>query len=299
MGTIAKSVAEEQTQAAGSPLPWKSVAWFGALLLLCYAPVLYYLVLQWYNDEDMGHGFFVPLVAGYIVWRRRHALAAIKPETNYWGLVVVLYGALQFMLGTLGAEVFLARTAFLVSLVGVIWFLGGTKMLKLLAFSLLLLPFMISIPAIIYARITLPLQLFASSVAETILNLIGIPVFREGNLLQLPSQTLNVVEACSGIRSLMALSFLALIYAYFFDKKVWMRWALLIATVPIAIAANAARVTITGILSEYRTDLAQGFFHMLEGWVLFLVAFVLMIATHGMLNRIYNLVHRAREGRHA
>src|SRR5438270_11741712 len=108
MGTIAKSVPGEQTQAAGSPLPWKGVAWFGALLLLCYAPVLYYLVLQWYNDEDMGHGFFVPLVAGFIVWRRRHALAAVKPETNYWGLLVVLYGALQFMLGTLGAEVFLA-----------------------------------------------------------------------------------------------------------------------------------------------------------------------------------------------
>ena len=299
MGTVANSVPEEHSQAASIALPWKSVVWFGALLLLCYAPVLYYLVQQWYNDEDMGHGFFVPLVAGFIVWRRRHALAALKPETNYWGLVLVLYGALQFMLGTLGAEVFLARTAFLISLVGVIWFLCGTKILKLLAFPLILLPFMISIPAIIYARITLPLQLFASRVAEAILGMIGIPVLRDGNVLELASQKLSVVEACSGIRSLMALSFLALIYAYFFDRKVWMRWALLAATIPIAIAANAARVTITGILSEYRPDLAQCFFHMLEGWVLFLVAFILMIATHGLLNRVYSMVQRVRGVQHA
>jgi exosortase len=299
MGTIANSIPGDHSHAAPAPLPWKTVAWFGALLFLCYAPVLNRLAAQWYNDEDMGHGFFVPVVAGYIVWRRRHALAALKPETNYWGLVVVLWGAVQFMLGTLGAELFLSRTAFLISLIGVIWFLCGTKILKLLAFPLILLWFMIPIPAIIYARITLPLQLFASRVAETVLGLLGIPVLRDGNVLELASQKLSVVEACSGIRSLLALSFLALIYAYFFDRKVWMRWALLIATIPIAIAANAARVTITGILSEYRTDLAQGFFHMLEGWVLFLVAFVLMIATHGLLNRIWRMVRRPAGEQHA
>lgn len=299
MGTIANSVPEEHSHAAETPFPWKNLAWFGALLLLCYAPVLYRLAQQWYSDEDMGHGFFVPLVAGYIVWKRRHDLAALRPETNYWGLVVVLWGALQFMLGTLGAELFLSRTAFLVSLIGVVWFLCGTKILKRVAFPLILLWFMIPIPAIIYARITLPLQLFASRVAETILGLIDIPVLRDGNVLELASQKLSVVEACSGIRSLLALSFLALIYAYFFDRKVWMRWALLLATIPIAIAANATRVTITGILSEYRTDLAQGFFHMLEGWVLFLVAFILMTVTHGLLNRIYRAVHGRAEGKHA
>jgi exosortase len=117
-------------------------------------------------------------------------------------------------------------------------------------------------------------------------------------VLELANQKLSVVEACSGIRSLLALSFLGLIYAYFFDSKVWMRWALLLATVPIAIAANASRVTITGILWEYWPDLAQGFFHMLEGWVLFLVAFVLMMATHVLLNRIYGAIHRRAEVKH-
>lgn len=299
MGIVANSVVGEQSHAARSLWPWKGAAWFGALLLLCYASVLYHLAERWYLDEDMGHGFFVPVVAGYIVWSRRHEIAAARPETNYWGLLIVLWGALQFTLGSLGAELFLSRSAFLISIIGAVLFLGGTKVLKLVAFPLILLWFMIPIPAIIYARITLPLQLFASGVAETLLGLMGIPVLRDGNVLELANQRLSVVEACSGIRSLLALSFLSLVYAYIFDRRVWMRWALLVATIPIAIAANAARVTITGFLWEYFPNLAQGFFHMLEGWVLFLVAFVLMIVTHGLLSRIYKLMHRTAEPKHA
>lgn len=298
MGTVAKSLPVERSRVAGA-LPWKQMAWFGGLLLLCYAPVLYRLGQQWYNDEDMGHGFFVPVVAGYIIWRRREELMAARPETNYWGLLVVLWGAVQFMLGTLGANIFLARTAFLVSLIGAIWYLGGTKVLKVLAFPLALLWFMIPIPAIIYARITLPLQLFASTVAEKVLALFNIPVLRDGNVLELASQKLDVAEACSGIRSLLSLSFLALIYSYFFDSKVWMRWALLGATIPIAIAANAARVTITGLMSEYKPELAQGFFHLLEGWVLFLVAGTLLVMVHQLFNRIYKASLQRRAGEKA
>ena len=265
--------------------------WFGALLIACYAPILYRLGINWANDEDMGHGFFVPLVAGYIIWQRREALAAEKPEPSYWGLLLIVWGAVQMMLGTLGAELFLARTSFLISLVGAIWFLLGTRILRMLAFPLSLLLFMIPIPAIVYSRITLPLQIFASRVAENILGVIGIPVLRDGNVLELASQKLSVAEACSGIRSLLSLSFLSLIYAYFFDRKVWMRWALLATTIPIAIAANATRVSVTGILSEVRADLAQGFFHMLEGWVLFLIALALLLLAHKLINVFYYKFH--------
>jgi len=230
----------------------------------------------------------VPAVAGFIAWRRRDELASLKPVPNYWGLALVVFGAIQMMLGTLGAQIFIARTAFLVSVVGAVLFMGGTRALKILAFPMFLLVFMFPIPAIIYARITLPLQLFASSVAETVLNFIGTPVLRDGNVLELANgQRLSVVEACSGIRSLLSLSFLSLIYAYFFDNKVWMRWVLLAATIPIAIAANASRVTLTGLISEYRPDLAQGFFHTAEGWVLFIVALVLLVAFHQLINRIF------------
>jgi exosortase len=269
--------------------------WFAVLLLACYAPVLYGLVHQWAADEDMGHGFFVPLVAAYVAWQRRSELAAVKAAPNYWGLVLVVLGAAQMMLGTLGAQIFIARTAFLVSLIGVLLFLGGTRTLKILAFPLFLLCFMFPLPAIVYARITLPLQLFASRVAEIVLNnLFGIPVLRDGNVLELASQKLSVVEACSGIRSLISLSFLALVYAYFFDKKVWMRWVLLAATIPIAIAANATRVTLTGVLSEYRPELAHGLFHTMEGWVLFMVALVLLLVAHQLINRIYRATQRSK-----
>jgi exosortase len=294
MATYARSLPEQNAALTGrAQLPWTTIAWFGALLIGCYAPVLLGLVRQWSTDEDVGHGFFVPVIAGYIAWKRRGQLATMKPAPNYWGLVLVTLGALQMLLGTLSAQIFIARTAFLVSLVGAILFLGGTRALKILAFPLFLLVFMFPIPAIIYARITLPLQLFASSVAETILNFIGIPVLRDGNVLELANQRLSVVEACSGIRSLLSLGFLSVIYAYFFDKKVWMRWVLLSATIPIAIAANASRVTLTGVLSDYRPDLALGAFHLLEGWVLFIVALTLLMAFHRLVNRVYRVVNRS------
>src|ERR1700730_8257488 len=289
MATYTRSLPEQNAGLTErTSLPWTTIAWFGALLVACYAPVLFGLVRQWTTDADVGHGFFVPVIAGYIAWKRRGQLAAMHPVRNYWGLMMVTLGALQMLLGTLGAQIFIARTAFLVSLVGAILFLGGTRALKILAFPLFLLVFMFPIPAIIYARITLPLQLFASSVAETVLNFIGTPVLRDGNVLELANgQRLSVVEACSGIRSLLSLSFLSLIYAYFFDNKVWMRWVLLIGTIPIAIPANASRVALTGILSEVRTDLAEGGFHMFEGWVLFLVALALLVGFHKLINFIY------------
>jgi len=292
MATYTNSVPEQTTAAReDARMPWTAIAWFGILLVVCYAPVLYRLVAQWAHDDDMGHAFFVPLVSGYLVWQRRADLASVTPVPCYWGLVLVILGSLQMMLGTLSAQIFIARTAFLVSLIGAVWFLGGTRTLKILSFPMFLLVFMFPIPAIIYAQLTLPLQLFASSVAETILNAIGIPVLREGNVIELASQHLSVVEACSGIRSLLTLSYLALVYGYFFDPKTWMRWVLLAGTVPIAIAANAIRVTLTGVISEWRTDLAHGFFHTVEGWVLFAVAVALLFLFHQAVNRIYRAFH--------
>jgi exosortase len=268
--------------------------WFGALLLVCYAPVLGKLVRQWIEDPDMGHGVFVPLVAGYMVWRRRQELAALDPAPNWWGLLVVAWGALQLYVATLGAELFLARTAFLISLGGSVLLLGGTRVLRAVAFPLFLLCFMIPIPAILYNQVTFPLQLLASRLAEEWLSLSGLPVLREGNILELPSRSLNVVEACSGVRSLLSLSFLSLVFASFFDKKVWMRPVLLAASVPIAVAANAGRVTITGLLGEWRPELAEGFFHDVSGWIIFLLALIMLAVFHGTVNAVYGWVYGRR-----
>jgi len=288
MATGAEAVSGRTKPATG--LPWQTAAWFLFLLILCYAPVLARLVRQWYDDPDMGHGFFVPIVAGYIAWKRREELAA--PSPSWWGLAVVLWGGLQLTVATLGAELFLARTAFIISLAGVVATLGGLPWLRVLAFPLFLLCFMAPIPAILYNQITFPMQLFASQVADFALSALGIPVLREGNILELASQRLNVVEACSGIRSLLSLSFLSLVYAWFFDQKAWMRWVLLAATLPISILANASRVTLTGIASEYDPDLASGIFHYLSGWVIFMVALVLLIGFH----QVVNFAHRRIRG---
>src|SRR5260370_224365 len=179
------------------------------------------------------------------------------------------------ILGNLAAQIFITRTAFLLSLAGIVLYAGGSRSLRILAFPLLLTIFLFPLPAILYAPITLPLEIFSSTVAEAILNFARIPVLRDGNILELARHRISVVEACSGMRSLLSLSFLALVYAYFFDQKVWMRGLLFAGTIPIAIAANAARVTLAGLISDWRPELAQGVFHTLEGWVLFLVAIVL------------------------
>jgi exosortase len=271
---------------------WSVALWFAALITLCYAPVLKLLIEHWSTDEDMGHGFFVPFVAGYIAWQNRDRIKSSVGAPNYWGLVIVLLAAVQVYVATLGAELFLARTAFIFALVGTILFLCGTRTLLAVAFPVFLLLFMVPIPAVIYNQITFPLQLFASRIAEIVLSALDIPVLREGNVLELASQKLSVVEACSGIRSLLSLSFLSLVYAYFFDRKVWMRATLFLATIPIAIIANAGRVTITGLLSEYNREYAEGFFHSASGWVIFMIALAFLVLTHQIIDRVYR--HYAR-----
>jgi exosortase len=280
---------EPAPQSKSFDVPWLTLAWFLGLLILCYGPVLLRLVDQWNNDEDMGHGFFVPVIAGYIAWQKKDELLKHPLKPNLWGILIVLLAACQLYIGTLGAELFLARTAFIEATIGAVLCLGGFYALRVMAFPLIVLCFMIPIPAVIYNQITFPLQLFASNVAAVALEALGIPVLRDGNVLELPSQKLNVVEACSGIRSLLSLTFLSIVYGYFFDKKGWMRVALFLAVVPIAIIANAGRVTLTGLMSEMNPEWAHGSAHTASGWVIFMIALFMMVVTHTLFNRIYRM----------
>lgn len=294
MASVTDRLEEQSHSAPAHPIPWIAIAWFSALLIAANFPILKHLVGQWISDEDMGHGFFVPLVAGYIAWQRRERILAVEFKPTWWGLAVMAWGAAQGYIGMLGAELFLQRTSVLILLLGMLLMLGGTGLVRVLLYPLLLLPFMIPIPAVIYNQITFPLQLFASRVAENALGLMGIPVLRDGNILELASQKLSVAEACSGIRSLLSLSFLSLVYGYFFEKRIWMRWTLFVATVPIAILANSGRVTITGVLSEINPELARGFFHSLEGWVIFLIAGAMLIALHALMDQGIRLVSKVK-----
>jgi len=277
-----------------SQLPWGPIAFFGVLLVLGYAPVLKHLIRQCYYNEDMGHAFFVPVISWFIIWQKREELMALKTQPDWRGLVLVVWSGIQLTIATLGTELFTARVAFVFAIIGVVWTLCGLPMLKKLAFPLFLLFFMIPLPMVIYNNITFKLQLLASHLAEDALTLLQVPVAREGNVLELPNQKLQVVEACSGIRSLLSLTFLSLVYGYFFEKKTWVRWVLFFSTIPIAIVANGSRVTITGLMTQIKAELAEGFFHEAQGWVIFMVGLGLLIVWHQLINRTTRFVELRR-----
>ncbi len=254
------------------------IAVIAVLLLWLYLPMLSGLIRQWWDDPDYSHGFLVPLMSAYFIWDRRESLRKIAETPSRWpGLVVLIVGVGLLLLGGVAAEIFTMRISLLVVLAGLTLHLFGKHHLKALALPILYLVFMIPPPAIIFNSITFPLQLFAARTATGTLQLLDIPVLREGNVIVLANTTLEVAEACSGIRSLVTLFALAAALAYFTQRKFWRAGVLVLSAVPIAIAANASRVAGTGVLAHlYGPKVAEGFFHTLSGWFLFLVASFLL-----------------------
>jgi exosortase len=269
-------------------LPWGIwAAVLGGLVLVLYGPVLTRLVANWWENPDYSQGFLVPVFSGYVLWRKRDRLARIPLTPSNFGALVMLGAIGLLFVGSLGAELFTSRFSFLVLIGGIVLFLTGWKMLKAISFPLGFLVLMIPIPAIIYNQITFPLQLIASRFATFCLQFINVPVLREGNLLELPNYTLEVVEACSGIRSLMSLITLAIAYGYLVESRRWVRWLLVVLMVPIAIVSNAIRVMGAGLLTfHFGPRMAEGFFHEFSGWVIFIAALLLMFACHWVLRKI-------------
>jgi exosortase A len=258
-----------------------------ACMSFLYAPVIKYLVYDWIHMPDFSHGFLIPLVSFYFVYERREQLLTLSPSGKWVGFGLVILGILLLLLGNLATEYFTMRFSILVVIGGIILFLLGKEYYKTLLFPLIFLIFMIPIPSIFMDRITFPMQLFASKVAARSLYLIGIPVLREGNIIQLANTSLEVAEACSGIRSLISLLALSVVFAYFSQKETWKRIVLVLSTFPIAIIANAARVSGTGIFAHYYGDsVAQGFFHGFSGWILFVLAFICLFIVGSLLSRI-------------
>lgn len=257
------------------------------LLAGLYAKTLYALGGDWYTDPDFSHGFLVPAMSGYFIWERRDRLKVVPLSPSWWGLAVLGAGLGMLVLGSLGAELYLQRSSFIVVLCGLIWTLMGSTMLRNLGLPLAFLLFMIPLPSIILNTIAFPLQLFAAKVASFCLFSLSIPVLREGNIIMLTGTTLEVAEACSGLRSLQALLAIGTVYAYFTQDRMIARWTLILLSVPIAIMANVIRVSGTGILAEYwGVEAAQGFYHTFEGWLVFVVAFVLLLAAGMLLSRL-------------
>ena len=262
---------------------WKTVLVL-ALLGLLYFRILDRLAIQWWHDPNFSHGFFVPAFSIYVLWLKRETLRKLPLSPSWWGVLVLVVGLGLLIVGNLGAELFLSRFSLLIVIAGlVICFMGWPHQRQLL-FPWLFLILMIPIPAIFFNQVTFPLQLLASKLASGVLPLAGVPVLREGNIIHLPAMPLEVAEACSGIRSLLTLATLAIIYGYLMESKIGIRVVLALGSIPIAVAANSFRIVGTGLMVQYwNPDSAEGFFHLFSGWLIFVVSLVLLFFLHKAL----------------
>ncbi len=280
---LAERVGAEESSGQGTAI--LQAATLALLVAFLYYSILWQLGENWWKDPNFSHGFFVPLFAGYVLWERRIKLASLAVSPAFgWGVAFVAGSLGVLILGVLGAELFLSRVSFILLLGGLAVCFFGWRHFREALFPWGCLFLMIPIPAIIFNQIAFPLQLLASKLAGWLLAQTSVPVLREGNVLKLPTMTLEVVQACSGIRSLVSLVTLAVIYGYFMEPRTLRRVALVLAAVPIAILANGLRVVGTGLLVHYWDPAkAEGFFHTFEGWVIFVLSLAMLFSFHGLL----------------
>ena len=290
--------------------PWRGLA-IGFAILFAYATVLAKLVRDWWSDENYSHGLLIPFIIGYLLWTQRDKLARVNVNSSlFWGGAAIVLALFALWAGVAGAELYTQRLSLVLLLAGITVYFWGFSLLRLLLVPFSLLFLALPIPAIIFNKIAFPLQLFASRCAVWSMSMLGIPVLRQGNIIELKplnsfdTKKLEVVEACSGIRSLMTLLTLAVVFAYFTHtpsddeppprgpwgwlRSYWFWRALIIvgSAVPIAILTNAFRVSGTGVLAHYYgTAVADGFFHSFSGWAIYIVAFILLFGIGMILDR--------------
>ena len=260
----------------------RSTGWLLALLLVwLYHSILYRLAVQWAGDPNFSHGFFVPAFSLFVLWQNRKQLNKVRISPSWTGLPIVILALVMLVLGVLGVELFTSRSSFIILLAGLIILFRGWPLFRAVLFPWAFLFLMVPLPAVILQHFTFPLQILASKLATWSLQVVGIPALREGNQIYLPHITLEVAEACSGIRSLMSLSTVAIIYGYLMDRRTVVRMALFVASVPIAVAANSLRIIGTGILVQYFSPrAADGYFHSWWGVFIFVIALIMLYLLH-------------------
>ncbi len=258
------------------------------LLVLIYLPALYDLVVDWYTDPNYSHGFLVPVISGYLLWKKRAELTSIPRSGNNAGLVVIILGMILFVLGNGASEYFTVRFSLVVMIFGLTLYLYGGPLVRKTWFEILFLVFMIPIPYVIYFSATFPMQLFASKVTVNLLSILGMPVVRQGNIIHLPNQMLEVAEACSGLRSLISLLALGALYAYISQRRLPGKIILFLSTIPIAIVGNVFRVFVTALLAyTLETSVTTEPLHTIMGLSVFVVAFVLLFIFGAILRRVF------------
>src|SRR5882757_10229964 len=280
-------LSQGNTLSVTSRYAWLPYAGIALLLVVLYHRVAVKLVYDWYTIPDYSHGFLVPFFAAFLVWDKRKVLQATPVNQTWSGIVLVVFSIMVLILGVYGVELFTARISFIFLMTGLIATFFGWAMVRELSFPLLVLVLAIPFPAILFNRITFPLQLLASKIASDILPFLGVPTLHEGNVIELPVMKLEVAEACSGIRSLMSLFTLAVFYGYFLERTTKRRVILALASIPIAVTANVARIVGTGLCVQYwDPEKALGFFHEFSGWVMFVVSLACLYLVHRAMRLI-------------
>ncbi len=245
-----------------------------------YAPLIWRLAQQWWQDPNYTHGFFVPVFSLFLLWEGRAKLAALPKRPSWWGLAILVLALMALVLGTIGSGFFLSRVSLLLLICGMVVFLAGWEHLAAISFPLAFLILMIPSSSLV-DQITFPLQILASKTATFLLTGVGVPAVREGNIILLPTARLEVAEACSGVRSLFSLITLTVIYGYLAETKTGVRVLLALIAVPVSILANALRISVTGLVVRYwGLEGAQGTLHLLSGWLIFAGSLLLIFALH-------------------
>ncbi|HEV3276142.1 MAG TPA: exosortase A [Terriglobia bacterium] len=287
------SVLAESSRSVSRSLWWWGAAALAILVGFLYKDIFFALVRQWWDDPDFSHGFVVPVVSAWLVWQRKETVTRLPLKPSWWGLAVMVGAMGVLLLGIFGAELFLSRSSFIFLLAGMVIFFLGWAQFRALIFPWAFLFLMVPIPTIVMNELTLPLQFMASNLATNLLRLVGVPVLREGNVIQLPTMSLEVVEACSGIRSLVSLITLATVYSYLLERNKLIRVLLVVSALPIAIAANGLRIMGTGLTGIYWSpDKAEGFFHEFSGWVIFVLSLLMLLGVHNLMRFVAGRWHR-------
>jgi exosortase D (VPLPA-CTERM-specific) len=266
---------------------WVVAALCSALLGVIYYDALAYMVSVWIDDDNYGHGFFVPVISLFLIWLKRDTIRALEPRGSWWGLSLILVGVALYGLGELSTLYTFLHLSFWCVVVGLCWVALGGKILRALSFPLLYLLTMIPLPQFLLQGLSGQLQLVSSALGVGCLQVVGVTAFREGNVIDLGPIQLQVVEACSGLRYLFPLMSLALLCAYLFRGPMWKRAVVFLSSMPIAIVLNGFRIGVIGVLVEFfGAGAADGFLHLFEGWVIFLVSLAILGLVMWGLSRI-------------